>query len=56
MKQFHEDEIGDVAGPFKRFSTRVWRNARANTVRCAMLRDVYFSFSETLLKGLCAYT
>ena len=48
MKQFHEYEIGDVEGPFKRFSTRVWQNARANTARRAMLCDVYFSFSRIL--------
>ena len=37
-----------MAGPFRRFSTRVWQNARANTVRRAMVCDVYFPFSKTL--------
>ena len=36
------------AGPFRSFSTRVWQNARANTVRRAMVCDVYFPFSKTL--------
>ena len=36
------------AGPFRRFSTHVWQNARANVVRCAMVCDVYFPFSKTL--------
>ena len=41
-----------------KFSTRVWQNARANTVRRAMVCDVHFPFSKmlTLLMGLCAYT
>ena len=30
--------------PFRRFSTRVWQNARANTVKLAMVCDMYFSF------------
>ena len=36
---------------------RVWQNARTNTVRCAMVRDVYFPFSKTitLIKGLYVY-
>ena len=45
--------------PFRRFSTRVWQNARANTVKLAMVCDMYFSFFYDLiimLKGLCAYT
>ena len=40
-----------------RFSTRVWQNARVNTVRRALVCDVYFPFSKTitLIKGLCVY-
>ena len=37
-----------LPGPFRRFSTRVWQNARANTVGRAMVCDVYFPFSKTL--------
>ena len=36
----------------------VWQNARVNTVKRAMVCDVYFPFFLnfiTLLKGLCAY-
>ena len=33
----------------------MWQNAHANTVRHAMVCDVYFPFSKILLKGLCVY-
>ena len=36
-----------LLGPF-RFSTCMWQNARVNTVRGAMLCNVYFSFSKIL--------
>ena len=35
-------------GPFRKFSTRMWQNACANTVRRAMVCDVYFPFSKFL--------
>ena len=35
-------------GPFRRFSTLVWQNACANTVRRAMVCDAYVPFSKTL--------
>ena len=38
---------GDT-GPFRRFSTRMLQNARANTIRRAMVCDVYFPFSKIL--------
>ena len=38
----------DCPGPFRRFSTRMWQNARANTVWRAMVCDVYFLFSKIL--------
>ena len=34
--------------PFRKFSTRMWQNARANTVRRAMVCDAYFPFSKFL--------
>ena len=37
-----------VAGPFRRFSMCVWQNTCANSVRRAMVCDVYFPFSKTL--------
>ena len=33
----------------------VWQNAHANTVKSAMVCNVDFIFSKTLLKGLCIY-
>ena len=37
-----------LTGPFRRFSMRMWQNARANTVRRAMECNVYFPFSKNL--------
>ena len=34
----------------------VLQAAHINNIRHAAMCDVYFSFSATLLKGLCAYT
>lgn len=34
--------------PFRIFLTGVWQNARTNTVWCAMVCDVYFTFSKIL--------
>ena len=34
----------------------VQQDAHVNNIRHATMCDVYFSFSATLLKGLCAYT
>ena len=36
----------DLTGPFRKFSTRVWQNARVKNVRLAMMCDMYFSFSK----------
>ena len=36
------------SGPFRRFSMLVWQNARADTVRRAMVCDVCFLFSKIL--------
>ena len=38
----------EFTGPFRRFSVRVWLNAFVNTVRHAMVCDVYFPFSKIL--------
>ena len=35
-------------GLFKRFSMQVWQKARINTVKHAMMCNVYFLFSKTL--------
>ena len=35
-------------GPSTRFSTRVWQTAQVNTVRHAMVCDVYFPFPKIL--------
>ena len=43
------------SGPFRKYGTRVWQNAQITKVWCALVCDVCFSFSETLLKALCAY-
>ena len=37
------------ADPFRRFSTRVWQNPCVNTVRHAIVCNVYFSFSKIFL-------
>ena len=53
-----EGLLSPFAGPFRTFSTRVWQNARLNTVRRVMVCDLhFFSYNFiTLLKGLCACT
>ena len=38
----------DIVDPFRRFSTRGWQNVHTNTVRLAMMCNVYFSFSKIL--------
>ena len=43
-----EIKCNNITCPFGRFSTRVRQNARANTVRRAMMCDVYFPFSKIL--------
>ena len=46
-----------MSGPFRIFPTLVWQNAHENSVRRAMVCDVYFSFSKILQfykKVLCA--
>ena len=35
-------------GSFRRFSTRVWQNADVNTIKRAMVCDVYFPFPKIL--------
>ena len=35
-----------ISGPFRRFSTRMWQKAHRNTVRHAIVCDVYFWFSK----------
>ena len=39
------------AGPFRRFSTRVWQNARVNTVRRAMCILLFLKF-YSFIKGI----
>ena len=43
-----------MPGAFRRFSTCVWQNARANTVRRAMVCDVYFLSQKfyNFIKGI----
>ena len=36
------------SGPFRRFPTRVWQNARVNIVRRVMVCDVYLPFPKIL--------
>ena len=40
--------LQNLAGPFRRFPTRVWQNALINIVRRAMVCDVYFPFPKIL--------
>ena len=40
--------ISMSTGPFRRFSTRLCQNACINTIRRAMVYNVYFSFSKIL--------
>ena len=47
-KETVDTDILATSGPFRRFSTRVWQNAHANTVRRAIVCDFYFPFSKTL--------
>ena len=39
--------------PFERFSLHVWQNTHVNTVRCAIVCHVYFSFPKIL--GFCNF-
>ena len=48
MKLLLEAVMCIIPGPFRRFSTRVWQNARVNTVRRAMVCDVYSPFPKIL--------
>ena len=43
-----------LAGPFRRFSTSMWQNACANTVRSAMVCNIYFPFLKfyNFIKGI----
>ena len=36
------------ASPFRRLSTSMWQNGGINSIRCAMVWDVYFSFPKLL--------
>ena len=40
--------LQNLAGPFRRFPTSVWQNARVNIVRRAMVCHVYFPFPKIL--------
>ena len=47
-----------VAGPFRRFSTHVWQNARVNNIRRVMVYDEYFFYVKfyNFIKGIvCMY-
>ena len=67
LKQFDKNNVQQIyfgpsvlplSGPFRRFSTSIWQNARLNTISRAMVCDMYFSFFKiflTTLKGLLAF-
>ena len=42
------ENFTNYSGHFRRFSTHIWQNACANTVRHALVCDVYFPFSKIL--------
>ena len=46
--QLRKQTSHELPGPFRRFSTLVWQNACKNTVRCAMVCDVYFPLPKIL--------
>ena len=59
-QQKHGTIIGtEITGPFRRFSRHMWQNTCVNTVRRAMVCDVYFPFflkSYNFIEGImCMY-